>query len=172
MKANKEEKTTATYYNIQGITSNIEQLRIITQENKPKLIFLSETHLTKNILNREVGIANYNLLRSDSNSRHTGGVAIYIKKSLNYKVISNKQINNNMWILSIEINENKTLNGQYTVLYHSPSSSDADFIKFFSEWIEKNHNEEKKHIICGDFNIDMAHYRKVLKTEHIYIYIK
>lgn len=62
-----------------------------------------------------------------------------------------------MWISSIEINENKTLNGQYTVLYHSPSSSDADFIKFFSEWIEKNHNEEKKHIICGDFNIDMAH---------------
>lgn len=61
-----------------------------------------------------------------------------------------------MWILSIEIKQNNTLNGQYTILYHSPSSSVSNFINYFNEWIDKYHNEEKKHIVCGDFNIDMA----------------
>lgn len=121
------------------------------------MLLLSETHLTDKILNREININNYDILRSDSSSRHTGGVAIYIKKKIKYKLISNKQINKNVWILSIELNEQKrNLNGQYTVLYHSPSSSDAVFIKYFNEWIEKNHKEEKKHVICGDFNIDMS----------------
>lgn len=138
-----EEQIHAIYYNIQGLTGNIEQLRINTQSSKPKLIFLSETHLTKNIFNREVGIRNYDIIRSDSQSRHTGGVAIYVRKKLNYKIISNEQIKNNMWILSIQINEHKTLNGQYTILYHSPSSSDTEFIKYLNEWIEKYHDEEK-----------------------------
>lgn len=71
-------------------------------------------------------------------------------------MISNEQIDNNVWILSIEIIERKNLNGQYTILYHSPSTSDANFIKYFDEWVEKNHKDEEKHIICGDFNIDMS----------------
>lgn len=61
-----------------------------------------------------------------------------------------------IWILSIEIKDHKILNGQYTTLYHSPSSSDADFIENLNKWIEKNHNEYKKHVICGDFYIDMG----------------
>lgn len=79
-----------------------------------------------------------------------------MKKDIKFKLISNEQINNNMWILSIEIVKQKTINGQYTIIYHSPSSSDADFIRYFNEWVEKSHNEEKNHIICGDFNIDMS----------------
>lgn len=119
-------------------------------------MLLSETHLTDKIMNREVSIANYNIIRSGSKSRHTGGVAIYIQKNLNYKIKSNEQIDNNMWILSIEITEHKDLNGLYTILYHSPSSSESKFLKYFSEWMEKNHSGEMKHLICGDFNIDMS----------------
>lgn len=120
------------------------------------ILLLSETHLTEKIKNQEINIKNYNIIRSDSNSRHTGGTAIYIRKTIQYKVISNENKNKNMWITSIEIIKHRNLNGQYTVLYHSPSSSDADFIKFFEEWIEKNNTEEKQHVICGDFNIDIS----------------
>lgn len=131
-------------------------MRVLTQVRKQNILLLSETHLTDKILNREVGIRNYEIIRADSNSRHTGGVAIYIQKNLNYKIKSNEKLDSNTWILSIEVTEHKTLNGQYTVVYHSPSSSDAEFLKFFSEWMENNNNEEKSHIICGDFNIDMS----------------
>lgn len=39
-----------------------------------------------------MNIENYEIIRCDSKSRHTGGVAIYINKNLKYKLINREVI--------------------------------------------------------------------------------
>lgn len=120
------------------------------------IILLAETHVTDNIQNQEIYIDNYEIIRCDSNSRHTGGVAIYLNENIKYKIINSETRDNIIYILSIEIIKPKKYIGQYTIIYHSPSSSDAEFLNIFDEWLEKNNTNTKTHIICGDLNIDMA----------------
>lgn len=45
--------------------------------------------------------------------------------------------------------------GNWIVVYHSPSQSDAEFIRYFQEWCENNLNYEETNIITGDFNLDL-----------------
>lgn len=124
--------------NIQGLTTNLEQLELFVQENTPKIICLSETHLTNDIKDCEVAIDGYRMFRCDSTSRHTGGVLVYIKKGRikNAKVISNESVEMKYWLLTICIsksNEKVSL----TTIYRSPNSSIIDFLIFFDKWYDE-----------------------------------
>lgn len=63
----------------------------------------------------EFYIENYILVRCDSDSRHTGGVAIYIRNDIQFKVISNC-IRDRIWYLAIKITRG-FMKGIYGVLY-------------------------------------------------------
>lgn len=67
------------YTNVQGLTANIDQLVVLINESKPKVIILTETHITSEFLDAEININGYKVLRCDSNSRHTG-VLYYIRE--------------------------------------------------------------------------------------------
>lgn len=110
--------------------------------------------MTKNIENSEVNIKKYKIIRCDSHSRHTGGVAIYIKNRINFSIVSNMNYLNNIWILALKI-INRNINGVFVVIYHSPSSSDAIFVNYFHDWCTDNLNPENINIITGDFNINL-----------------
>lgn len=89
---------------------------------KPVIVLLCETHVTTDILDSEIEIENYNLIRCNSHSRHTGGCVIYVKSELNVNVISNTVFNANVWILAIAIISQETLYaGTYSVVYRSPN---------------------------------------------------
>lgn len=88
---------------------------------------MSETHLTTNIEQCEIEINGYNLIRCDSNSRHTGGTAIYIRNHIQFTVLTNINFQNNMWLLALKvIGGMKT--GIYVVIYHSPNESHSIFL--------------------------------------------
>ncbi len=114
---------------------------------------MSETRLTDDILDSEVNIKNYKLMRCDSHSRHTGGVAIYIKNRLSCSIVHNVNFQNIVWILSVSV-LSKQLKGIYTVVYHAPGN-DGVFLSYFSQWCDINLNYEQCNVICGDFNIDL-----------------
>lgn len=82
------------YLNIQGLTTNIGKLKVLMESNQSTGVLLSETHITSDIADEEIMINNYNLFRCDSHSRHTGGVIIYLKKNVKYKLKSNISLNN------------------------------------------------------------------------------
>lgn len=123
---------------------------------KPVIVLLCETHVTTDILDSEIEIENYNLIRCNSHSRHTGGCVIYVKSELNVNVISNTVFNANVWILAIAIISQETLYaGTYSVVYRSPNSPITEFICIFKEWCESNLDSKKTNIVCGDFNIEV-----------------
>lgn len=154
------------YVNARGLINNHEEIKTITKNLDPIIILASETHLTEDHDNSEVNIKSFNVIRCDSYSTKTGGVAMYIKRNITYKVTHNVVFGKNVWILAIRINH-KLFNGNLIVLYHSPSSSDAEFIQYFQSWCQNNLNEDELNIITGDFNLDQlseSFYGNKIKT--------
>jgi hypothetical protein len=141
------------YLNAQGQVSNQSEIEILIKESKPSIVCLTETHVTENVFDSELGVKNYSLVRNNSNSSHTGGMSIYIRDSINYEIISNKQCGSN-WFSAIKTFETKKY--IFGVLYHSPSSSDSEFIDLFDNWCEElfEISEDCEFVITGDFNID------------------
>ena len=67
------------HLNINSILPKIDELCEIAKKTRTTVIGLTETKLDVTILDGEVNIDGYELIRSDRN-RHWGGVACYIKK--------------------------------------------------------------------------------------------
>ena len=71
------------HVNIQGLTSHISEIRQLVTDNKPLVVCIGETHVTSDIIECEIDIPGYNTVICHSNSRHTGGVIVYIQGCLN-----------------------------------------------------------------------------------------
>ena len=68
-------------------------------------------------------------------SRHTGGVTIFIKESIIYKILINEACDGN-WFLSISSTISKK-SFIFSLVYHSPSSSNAHFVNLLEWWFDK-----------------------------------
>lgn len=123
-------------------------------EQKPMMIFCTESRLTDDIRKNEYEINGYNSVVCLSQSRYTGGVIIYIKNSLKFKEIANESIDKIIWCLSIELFD-CSINGIYSVVYRSPAFNLNTSNEFLDSYIEKYHNLNKMCIIVGDMNIDL-----------------
>lgn len=120
----------------------------------PSIILLSESRITSDVLDFELDINTYSLLRCDSNSRHTGGVLIYIRHGVKYFGIKKYVLLGNFWCMFVTVELNN-IKWRIGVLYRSPSASLPIFLDHFEEWCEEISNVTKqKIIIAGDFNIN------------------
>ena len=61
------------FLNIGRLLTHIDELRIFVSENKPHIIGINETKLDHTVINSEVEIDEYQLIRNDRNS-FGGGV--------------------------------------------------------------------------------------------------
>lgn len=119
------------------------------------MLLCTETRTTHEIRDNEISLVGYDIIRCDSHTRHTGGSLIFVKKTLKYIVVLNESFENNVWCISIDILKGE-LKGNYTVIYHSPSTSDSKFLEIVSVICDKTINLSKSCLIVGDFNIDMS----------------
>lgn len=117
-------------------------------------ICLTETHLINNDDNVLIQIDNYNTIRINSNSRHTGGVAFYIKNYWKFELIKNFSIDYEIWWLCIKV-ECNNLTYFLTGLYRAPKplNMESNFFSYFSDFIEELCGYENV-IIMGDININ------------------
>ena len=65
----------------------IEELRFIAKSTSAAVIGICEFKLDTSVLEQEISIDNYKILRRDRN-RQGGGVACYIKNYLSYNILS------------------------------------------------------------------------------------
>ncbi len=121
---------------------------------KPAIVLLSETRTVPEMYDAEFHINNYNFIRSDSDSRHTGGVDMYIQESINFKIIS-KCEKDRAWFLAIQIIKGYHTTGIFGVVYRSFQTTNAVFLSNFDEWLENVINHNKNNFIFGDCNIDV-----------------
>lgn len=75
----------------------------MAEVHKPAIILCSETCTTKDIEDKELEIATFNMIRCDSHSRHTGGVLIYVHREINFNIIYNDSVNMNLWCIVIKL---------------------------------------------------------------------
>ena len=136
-----------------GLTTNFLEIELVLQKFKPKIAFLSETHVTTSLGIGQFGIKNYNLVSCFSSSRHTGGIMAYISKNVKYKVILNEEYEQ-IWILCIYVKDGLPI-GNYCGVYRSPSGSISNFTNLLeNKWIDVVIKRRTANVLVGDFNIN------------------
>ena len=71
------------FLDIGRLLTHIDELRIFVSENKPHIIGIDETKLDHTVIDSEVEIDEYQIIRNDRNS-FGGGVALYIHDSVSF----------------------------------------------------------------------------------------
>ncbi|CAG5072239.1 Protein of unknown function, partial [Cotesia congregata] len=82
---------------INEIQNSIDEIEVLINEMKPDILYFCETHVTSDVLDCEIDIKNYNMIRTNSNNSRTGGTITYVKENIKYKVVLN---NNESEVLS------------------------------------------------------------------------
>ena len=127
-------------------------MKDVVLRSKAKIICVTESHIKSSERESAYIIQGYNFENCLSFSAYTGGCSIYIKDNIAYKKIINESQGLN-WILGIKILKGQC-KGNCCVVYHSPSSSNSEFIDLLNtKWLPKIYNKENT-IFMGDFNIN------------------
>ena len=78
------------HINIRSLVKNLDQLSMYLKPCQFDVLTTNETRLDSSIKDYEVGIVGYEIVRKDRN-RNGGGVTIYVRNSINYKIRNDLQ---------------------------------------------------------------------------------
>lgn len=139
--------------NIQGFLKHKDEIEQLIKLWKPEIVCLTETHITEEINDFEVNVKNYNVVRCDTCNSRTGGVLTYVKRNILFEEITNKSVEQNVWLSTVKLIGKKYADIIVCNTYHSPSTSDGRFIEIIVEECE-NILDIGHILLVGDFNID------------------
>ena len=140
------------HININSILSKIEEVKIIALKTNATVIGISESKLDESVLNSEISIPSYNILRCDRN-RNGGGVLCYVKNTICYN--QREHFSNEFENIFFDIllpNTKPILVGN---IYRPPDQ--LGFLEKLSNAILNAQNFDSQEVyILGDFNIDLS----------------
>ena len=150
--------------NIGSLVKHVDQLRVSMKNQTVDILAVNETRLDNTIDDSEIAISNYTLTRRDR-SRHGGGVAIYIRNPIQFK-IRNDLKDDDLELLCIEINKPKMKPFLISTWYRPPNAPIELFEKFncILNKIESSHLEST---ITGDFNCNILADVSDNNTKHL-----
>jgi len=131
--------------NARSIVNKIDDLKVRIFTDNPDIIGITETWAHKDVLNEELNIPNYKIIRKDRLNRAGGGILFYINQNLNADIIESDTDIEGLWC---EIRE-KSLNCRIGLYYRPPNSSEEYINKICDEITMLKSNN---YIIMGDFN--------------------
>ena len=116
------------------------------------LIAFNETRLDPNITDNMISLDGYDVIRKDR-SRNSGGVFIYLRSSINYK-IRKDLVPPELEAVCVEIIKPHSKPFLVTTVYRPPSSL-PEFFDDFEKLIKAIDNEINEMYILGDLNCNM-----------------
>ena len=116
-------KFSIMYFNSRSMLPKFDEPVALYSSYKPDIICLVETWLCEDVLDSEIHVSNYSILKLDRN-RHGGGVALYIHNSIMYNVLLCGQAGLELIVVSLSRTNFKLCIG---VFYRPTSSSPAMF---------------------------------------------
>lgn len=143
--------------NVSSLPKHLEEVHEFLLRKKPLILILSETCLTNEINDNEIECEGYKCFRNDSHSRHTGGCCIYVRSDLRSEVFNSSTLYEKVWILAVRV-YNGGEEYVFTTVYFSPNGGKRTCLEFFDDWCDNNVYLAGKHMIWGDFNIDLLKY--------------
>jgi hypothetical protein len=72
------------HLNVRSMINKMDALRILVEEKSFDIFTISETWLSQSILDSEVNISGYTLVRQDRDGRSSGGTAIFVREGIPY----------------------------------------------------------------------------------------
>ena len=134
--------------------TKVNYLNDLANMNNLFFMALTETHLSHNILDAEININDFNILRQDRQNRSHGGVLLYIRKNTVTNTLSS---NSNQFCdyLLVEIPKYSLIIG---VVYRPPNCPKTKFIPQMADISQKVNNFQRQKgvhynfLLMGDFN--------------------
>ena len=140
------------FLNIVSLPKKIDEINCSMANKFIDLIAFNETRLDANITDNMIKIDGYDVVRKDR-SRNGGGVCIYLRSSINYKV-RNDLVPTKLEVVCIEITKPHSKPFLVTTVYRPPSAS-SEFFDHFEKLIKAIDHENKEVFILGDLNCNM-----------------
>ena len=141
-----------------NLLPKIDEIRFIAKQLNASIIGSSESKLDSSILNSELDIDEYDLIRLDR-SRRGGGVACYIRKSLSYNHKTSFCRNIESIFIDIFLPKSKPI--LVGVLYRPPDK--PDFIEHLNNSLkESNMSNTQVCYLIGGFNVNLLSGNKML----------
>ena len=149
--------------NVGKLLTHTDELSSFLFENKPHIIGINETKRDHTVIDGEVEIDEYQLIRNDRN-RFGSGVALYIHNSM--PVTQYDTICNNLESLSIKLNIPHVRPILITTIYdHRPPGSNVDLFPEFEELLKSLEPDDTKIIFMGDISCHFL--RRMTMTPNI-----
>ena len=138
------------HVNINSLLPKIDELRHIAKTTNVSIIGISETKLDASVLNAEIDIDNYEIIRKDRN-RRGGGVACYIRKDICFNQIDifSDKVENICFNILLKNLHPITVG----ILYRPPDQN--KFLEELSNDLNKLNLEKTEMILLGDININL-----------------
>lgn len=142
------------------------------------MLLTSETCLTEDICDNEIDCDGYKTFRNDSHSRYTGGCCVYVRDDVKAEIFNKSTLQEKAWILSVKM-WNVGMELVLSVVYFSPNGGKKACTDFFDEWCDSYIGEADRHIVCGDFNVNLLKYgtyqrkvKQVIESNGMKQYVK
>ena len=148
------------HLNINSLSFHFDELESLISKSKNdfQIIGISETRLQKTQeTTTNIQLENYNIEHVPTESAN-GGVLLYIKKAINYKLRPDLMIykKRELGPVFIEIIQQDSKNIVAGCIYRHPCMQQSEFNdEYLKPLSEKLISENKKVILVGDFNSDL-----------------
>jgi hypothetical protein len=141
--------------NINSILAHIDELRATLISSKIDILAINETKLDSSVSNYEINIPGFEVARKDRavNGRSGGGVCLYVRNNLNFKVISDFS-DERLELITIEISMPSSKPYLVSTWYRPPNSTTELFLAF-EHILEKIDQTNLEYYLLGDMNCDM-----------------
>lgn len=153
---NSEGKISIIHFNSRSLYANFINIKnyLLTFSQRFNIIAITETWINSE-RGTDFAMDGYEFMYINRQNKGHGGVATYVDKSLNFKIIDEMTtvVDNLLECLSIEICKEKNKNLIVSCIYRAPDSS----IELFSQWMESVFSKisNKTVFVLGDWNIDI-----------------
>ena len=132
--------------NARSILRQIDHLRVRVKDENPDVIGITETWLHEDILDREIQIPDYNIIRRDrKDGRKGGGVLLMVKHGITVEELDSSNEVESVWCKI-----GKQTNNIHLGLCYRPPNSITEYSNSLLGEIQ--HFTTKKSVVMGDFN--------------------
>ena len=126
-----------------------DEISILIQENKIDVIAINETKLDKKVADDTIVIGDF-ILKCLDRSRHGGGVAFYIRETLNFEHRFDFPTGN-LEAICIEV-KLKCSKPFFIVAWYRPPKYESDTLVEIETLLKALESEKKEIILIGDLN--------------------
>lgn len=135
-----------------SIKPHLDEIREMISGVDLHLFAVTETWFTDKVNDNLVSLPNYKLIRHDRSGKRGGGVAIYLKSGIKYKILHKSNRKAKVEYLFIEIDNRIGSKLAVGVVYNPPANNRLDSL---FRTLEEISSEYADCLIVGDFNINL-----------------